>query len=253
MVRWIVISLIFLNVALVLWGGLGHKHASELSTMNAGVGARSLDMPGAKLVLLRERVTNTLPPAVPSEVAKAPAADENTPPAAKIVTPIADPDLCVLLGPFESQEAGKSLYNRLLAIDIQTKFAAIEVGGEPDYWVYLTPEASRDLAIVKLHELQDKKIDSFIIPRGELANGVSLGVFDKQENAESRKQSIIERGYDAKIKANQRTYLENWVVIYPEQAVKMSPQLYSQLRNDNNKLDLRKDQCSKVASLIDIQ
>ena len=108
------------------------------------------------------------------------------------------------------------------------------------------------MAAVKLRELQEKKIDSFIIPQGEIANGISLGVFDKQENAEKRQQAIVEMGYNPQLRINPRNYMENWVVIYPEHSALFSPELYNQLHLENNKLDLRKDQCNKVASQIDI-
>ena len=128
----------------------------------------------------------------------------------------------------------------------------MEVAGDPDYWVYLRPEATRALATAKLRELQDKKIDSFIIPQGEIANGISLGVFDKRDNAERRQQAVKERGYDALIRENPRIYRENWVALQPSEAAKFSHELYQQLRVDHQAVDLRKDRCSKVASTIDI-
>lgn len=242
--RWIIISLLAFNTGYLIWNWLGHSHAHDVRLVNQ-VEMDPVIMPGAQLVLLKER-----------------SASAQTTPAPAVVQPeVPPPDTaataqqvtqCVLLGPFSGQDSGKALLDRLLALDIHGKFASIEVAGEPDYWVYLKPEATREFAVTRLHELQEKKIDSFIIPQGEVANGISLGVFDKQENAEKRQKSIAEMGYDAQIRINPRTYLENWVVIYPEEASKFSQELYMQLHGENNKIDLRKDQCAKVASVIDI-
>ncbi len=248
--RWIVISLVLFNVGYLLWNWLEYSHSRELQVMNASAGAYVAEMPGARLMLLSERAANA-----PQVVAKP--SEVTTPaavPAAAAPTPPADPAtaLCLLLGPFADQQAGKPVYERMVALDIHARLASIEIEGDPDYWVYLKPEATRELAMAKLRELQEKKIDSFIIPQGEIANGISLGVFDKEDNAERRRQAVIERGYEALVRANPRIYLENWLVIYPEEAGKFSPELYEQLHGENNKLDLRKEQCSKVASIIDI-
>ena len=254
--RWIVISLLLFNVMFLLWNWLGYSHSKGVEAMNVGATAERVEMPGAKVLLLRERAVPDMPPSesivsVTSVSVSNPDAVTTESTAVKIDGASVDqPPVCLLLGPHPEPRAAKLLIDRLAALQIQGKYAAIEIAGEPDYWVYLRPELTKELAVVKLKELQEKKIDSFIIPQGEIANGISLGVFDKQENAEKRKQAIVELGYEAEVRANPRNYLESWVVIYPEEGVRFSSELYNQLRQDNNKLDLRKDLCSKVASLI---
>lgn len=257
--RWIVISLLLFNVMFLLWNWLGYSHSKGVEAMNAGGAAERAEMPGARVLLLRERVVpdtqsgeNIVPAAETLVLAGNTDASAAESSALKVDGAQADQSVCLLLGPHPEPPAAKILIDRLAALQIQGKYAAIEVAGEPDYWVYLRPEPTKELAAVKLRELQEKKIDSFIIPQGEIANGISLGVFDKQENAEKRQQAIAELGYSAQVRANPRNYLESWVVIYPDEAARFSSELYNQLRLDNNKLDLRKDLCSKVASLIDI-
>lgn len=257
--RWIVISLVLFNAMFLLWNWVEYRHTKDVRVMNAAAATGQAEMPGAKVVMLRERpapvqetsavvgsgmIDGTAAPTVGTVIVPAPVG-------APVAVNNADP-ICLLLGPHPEPQPAKILLDRLGALQIQAKYAAIEVAGEPDYWVYLRPEATKELASVKLRELQEKKIDSFIIPIGEIANGISLGVFDKRENAEKRQQAIIELGYSAQLRENPRNYLENWVVIYPDQSALFSTELYNQLRLDNNKLDLRKDECSKVASQIDI-
>jgi len=248
-VRWIVISLVLFNIMFLLRNWLEYSHSKGLEAMNTGsVGASGqAEMPGAKLALVRERPAE--PASSSSSVGEHIA--EAVPAAADIaigVTP-----QCLLLGPYSEPQAAKILLDRLGALQIEGKYAAIAVAGEPDYWVYLRPELTKELAAVKLKELQEKRIDSFIVPQGEIANGISLGVFDKQENAEKRQKEIAELGYDAQLLISPRNYMENWVVIYPDNSVRFSPELYNQLRLENSRLDLRKEACGKVASLVDIQ
>lgn len=256
--RWTVIGLVLLNIIFLLWNWLEYSHSKGVEAMNAGAGVARAEMPGARVVLLRERSAQTGRvdsggPAMPV-AGVASSATEAAPMSVEDAAAHQEgaAAMCLLLGPYAESRAAKVLLERLAALQIMGKYAAIEVAGEPDYWVYLRPEPTKELAAARLRELQEKKIDSFIIPQGDIANGISLGVFDKQENAEKRKQAIVELGYDAQLRVNPRNYLENWVVIYPGDSAGFSPELYNQLRIDNDKLDLRKDPCNKVASLIDI-
>jgi hypothetical protein len=239
------------NTGYLLWNWLEYSHARDVHAMNQVDSSQAI-MPGAQLLLLKERAVAQQPAAPQVSNAVVPDATAAGGSIQPQVTTDQAQALCLLLGPFADQAAGKVLLDRLVALDIHGKFAAIEISGEPDYWVYLRPEATRELAITRLHELQEKKIDSFIVPQGDVANAISLGVFDKQENAEKRQKSIAEMGYDAQIRINPRVYMENWVVIYPEESPKFSQELYMQLHGENNKIDLRKEQCVKVASAIDI-
>ena len=249
--RWTVVGLFLLNIVFAVWGWLGYSYTRNVESLGGADAIASAEkMPGVRLVLLREQdaviPSGGLPPSSSegSSVAALPTG---------VVESQSEVQLCTLLGPFLQSGDAKALLARLAALQIQAKYVALQVDGSPDYWVYLRPEPSKEIAIAKLRELQGKKIDSFLIPQGELTNGISLGIFDSQENAEKHRKVIVQLGYDAQLKTNARSYLENWVAIYPDQAAGFSQELYSQLRAENSQLDLRKDECRKVASIIDIQ
>lgn len=256
--RWTVVCLLLINVVFFLWNWLGYSHARNISTMNAGVSRDLVEMPGSRLLLLKERVSPSVgngrevlaEPSNPASVSPGLVAPEA---AATPVSEVELPDGCLLLGPLMDNLSAKVLIDNLTSLQIPAKYAEIEVEGQPDYWVYLPPEPTREMAVNRLRELQDKKIDSFIVPDGDIANGISLGVFDKRENAEKRLLEISEMGYEAKLRMNPRKYLEHWVVIFPPDTSRFSPELYAEMRAENNKLDMRKDPCNKVASILDIQ
>jgi hypothetical protein len=236
-----------------VWGWLGYRYSHNIAALSpAEMKSADADMPGRRLVLLREVTSQGVQVAAPTTDGQIPGGTANTSinPQSSLA---AEPQLCTLLGPVLQPSDAKVLLARLAALQIQAKYVALQVDGNPDFWVYLRPEPTKDLAIAKLRELQRKKIDSFIIPQGDLANGISLGIFDKQENAEKHRQAIAQMGYDVQLRENPRSYLENWVAIYPDQAANFSMELYNQLHSENSKLDLRKDECRKVASTIDIQ
>jgi hypothetical protein len=58
-------------------------------------------------------------------------------------------------------------------------------------------------------KFQAKNIDSYIIPSGELANGISFGMFNDQSAAQSRLEEIRMQGYQPKLREVERTHSEN--------------------------------------------
>src|SRR5690606_27178288 len=91
---------------------------------------------------------------------------------------------------------------------------AQEVAKAPDYWVYLPPLADRNAAIDVLRELQQiRKIDSFLISQGPLANGISLGLFKNRDAAVSLQEQRIAEGLDARLIEVERNATEVWVLI----------------------------------------
>lgn len=252
LVRWILIGFFLLNAIYLLWNGVEYgRHQDYALAGSSTENARVTEMPGSKLVLLSESVAT----AKKSSEAVSGSSDVVNG-AISPVSPAAEQGEqaeCVLLGPFADKALAQPLLVRMASMEIHSKLVAVEIADAPDYWVYLKPEASRELAVSKLRELQEKKIDGFIIPQGELANGISLGVFDNQENADRRRQAVVDRGYDVQVRSNPRIYIENWVAINPDDARKFSNELYEQLHGENGSLNIRKDQCSKVASVGNIQ
>lgn len=246
--KWIVVCLTLANMVLLVWNGLEYTHAKRVATLNSQVLADDMRMPGAKLQMLRERT-----PAVEVEAQIDSVAGQESTTLQSEDGEMGGNDksalvnMCLLLGPVSDRNQGDMIVSRLVALQIQADLAGVEIAGEPDYWVYLKAEPTRELAINKLKELQDKKIDSFVIPKGELVNGISLGVFDRQENAAERQSEVQALGYDARLHINHRKYMEDWVVLRPDEADKFNPQLYQQLISEFDALDMRRELCEKVA------
>lgn len=65
--------------------------------------------------------------------------------------------------------------------------------------VYVPPFETAREAAVEVSVLRSEGIDSFIIPDGELARGISVGVFGSEVNAATRMAQLEGLGYQAKI------------------------------------------------------
>jgi len=156
--------------------------------------------------------------------------------------------ICTLIGPFADLLKGEQLLQRMRALELEGSIRELELPGEKGFWVYLIPEISQKAALRRLHELQAKNIDSFVIPSGDLANGISLGMFNESDQAEKAAKSLIAQGYAVKIKPVERSYQESWVVINAQEAQKISAELWFQLLDGLSDLQHRQNFCPGVAS-----
>jgi hypothetical protein len=207
------------------------------------------DMPGMKLLLLNgvNEEIKSIPPAAKVNEVEAPLKSTT------LSLEKEKESFCTLIGPFVDLKTGTLFIERLLSLNTRSQMKRIQQDGDLDYLVYIKPEISREMSLIKLKELQDRKIDSFIIPEGEIANGISLGIFDNPANAAKQKQSIENLGYTVEIMPNKRKYVENWIVVSIEDQDKVSDQLLQQINSENLSVVIKKEVCTKVASLRDIQ
>src|SRR5690606_8780487 len=59
-------------------------------------------------------------------------------------------------------------------------------------------------AVLQLSALQEQGVDSFLITQGEMAGQLSLGVFQRQDHAELRREQLQAQGHDAHVHALSR-------------------------------------------------
>lgn len=116
----------------------------------------------------------------------------------------------MLLGGFIEQETAGALRQRMLGLGINGQVIRQEMPAEQEYWVYLPPLSSRAATLRLLKELQARKLDGFLIAQGELANGISLGIFPHENSAEAILERLRQGGYQAQIKKISRKQAIYW-------------------------------------------
>lgn len=86
-------------------------------------------------------------------------------------------------------------------------FTQNETSGKRDkYWLYISAPATTAQAQDIVTELKLKRIDSYVISRGEMKNRISLGLFSSQERAQQAQATIEQRsGKRVNIYEHQRT------------------------------------------------
>ncbi|WP_020211051.1 SPOR domain-containing protein [Gilvimarinus chinensis] len=156
--------------------------------------------------------------------------------------------LCDIVGPFPRLLDAEYMQETLASMSVGAEVRELEMPEGVGYWVHLPPEPSKKEALQRLREVQSKQIDSYLIPRGELANGISFGMFTRKELAEARKEDMKTLGYDVAIREVERTRKENWVLLAPGAAAKLGPSVWVELLGRENGIEKQQKYCSGVAS-----
>lgn len=224
--RWIFISLLLINVGFFLWWWLPEPVAEVVSVKN------SLQLtPVGELKMLSEMDAGTVERLALSvdagDVGEA---------------------LCTLVGPFSELVVAENVVENLQALEISLSLRNIEVPEGSSYWVYLPPEESRKTALRKLRELQAKGIDSYVIPKGDLANGISFGMFSRKILADRRLEDMNSQGYGAKLHEVKRSHSEVWVMLEAGESEKVSEEFWQKLAEREESLERRENFCLGVAS-----
>jgi hypothetical protein len=189
--RNLLVVLILANVIYAIWNVISYSHIGKMQQIEL---LSFSEMPGTQLQLGGSNGINT---SNSSNINRNRTTDH----------------VCVLIGPESDLSLVENLNKRYESIGVTTRIVTKETDMDVDYWVYLNPEPTREAALRRLKELHSKKIDSFIIPEGELRNGVSVGIFDKEFNAEKRKAELVAYGYSVNVRAEKKIHIEYWIII----------------------------------------
>ncbi|MCW3150885.1 SPOR domain-containing protein [Stutzerimonas stutzeri] len=157
-------------------------------------------------------------------------------------------EVCLFLGGFDEEETVRVLEQRLLSLDIQVSLQLIEFAAGVDYWVYLPPLASRQASLRQLRELQSRNIDSYIITVGDLANGISLGIFSRKDSAEGVVARLRDVDYAALVRELPRMHRKQWLRVEPESRELLGGALLQALVRDMPSLQHRQMPCASIAT-----
>ena len=249
--RWLIIALLAVNTAYLISGWVQFSHLTNYGERNDSGSAhsRGKKMPGAAIILIKEQPSIQLNQK--SRVNMYGLGDSNADMTKELEN---NGSRCRFIGPLKTGEVWKpaDALSEALALGVEARLIDVEVNNAVDYWVYIPPSATREAALQKLRELQKKQIDSYVIPDGELHNGVSIGVFDKKSNAERRQNEILQMGYNAEIIESKRKSNEIWMQINTGNENKPTDELIMRIKQRDEEIKLNEVVCDNVASWKDI-
>jgi len=230
--RWMVVALLLANLLVFGWYQYAVGIPGEESQL---VGAEPA---GDSLQLLDGSVESA---AAPNPVPVTPSSAPDGEARANVAE-----SMCGMIGAFKEQISAKQVRDRLLALGAAVEIVDIPVTVRTDYWVHMGPYPTRDLAMSALRELQQKGVDSFLIADGELANGVSLGLFRQKASAEALLAERKAQGYEVALREIPRVASELWVVI--NEGSELAESVRDQLLAVSPGTEYRKNPCGSIVS-----
>ena len=180
--KWIIYTLLLLNIAMFAW-----HYQSGKATGDTSVALTEQDETGISLVLLQER---------------------------RIQKEQAITRWCYSLGPFADKQQADLVSGILKSSGIKAKRRISKDARRKAYWVLLPPAESREAAQKSVARLKQLKVDDyFMVVTGEKTNAVSLGVFSKFESAHRRIKEMQDLGFKPeyeKVELPKREYWWDW-------------------------------------------
>jgi cell division septation protein DedD len=109
-------------------------------------------------------------------------------------------DVCLSIGPFQTQSDMRATLNSLSPLVKRIQFRDESATQSRGYWVFLAALKNREEALGVARSLSAKGVrDYYVVTAGDQLNTISLGLFREQANAERRKVEIAALGFDPKL------------------------------------------------------
>jgi hypothetical protein len=118
---------------------------------------------------------------------------------------------CYSVGPLADRIDAKHLKVRAEALGFNSELRGLATGTSTEHWVHIPPQANRQQSLRLLRELQGRGIDSYIITQGDLAEGISLGLFRNEDSAQRLTKKMQGMDYNVVIKEVSRGEKELWL------------------------------------------
>lgn len=154
---------------------------------------------------------------------------------------------CAQAGVFGDRPAAESFISALGAIGGAGEIQTREEPVSSTWWVHMPPFPSETVATERLQELQAKGIDSYYMRSGEMAGGISLGVYSRQESALIAQQQLADRGYATSIREvfrmGERLYVR---VTLPDSRLREAPEWTDFLAKAGG-IELLENACETIA------
>lgn len=160
------------------------------------------------------------------------------------------PAWCGKVGLFEQEAQASALLPELVALGLKAQLNSGAVPVSSTYWVYIPALPSEAEAFELLKELQDKGIDSYYMRSGDMAGGISLGVFSRRESAEVAQGALSKKGYQASIGQVFKQEPRWWLQLQASNSAFLESPDWQALKALHDGLPVLENVCEVVASPI---
>jgi hypothetical protein len=154
--------------------------------------------------------------------------------------------MCWAIGPVADKLTLAQLERRVESSYVEYEVSGVDVAADSEYWVYMGPYPSRKESMRQLRQLQQNKIDSYLIAKGKMAEAISLGIFKNKDGASRLLTKYSGKGYSVKLKEVTKFNTVYWLSGTASNK-QDSEDLYENLKQDFSKLEKRDYFCKTLA------
>ncbi len=105
-------------------------------------------------------------------------------------------DSCFSFGPIADENQASGLHSWITSHGGTAQMRHTDEQGRQLFWVYLSPQNSRQDAMVTIRSFRDKDVSDFrLIVKGNLQNAISMGLFSSQASVNKRLRELKKKGY----------------------------------------------------------
>ena len=135
--------------------------------------------------------------------------------------------LCVSYGPFSYIKEAENIKIWLDERNIFTKQRKYSTSEEKLFWVYISPNQSKEDALEKIESLKKKNITDYrFVNEGDMKNAISLGVFSSKSSANRRLKELTSKGFEVSMIPNYEINLTYFVdAIFKSEQVRYNEML----------------------------
>ncbi len=192
--RWLAIALLAINLVVLL---LHRLDSPAQQPEQSGLPPLNPDWPRVALV-------NEVAGLGPSEADAVQVPEER----AAAEAPL---EYCYSIGPLPTLLAQQRAQERLRPFASALRERQTVADRERGWWVYL-PATSRQAALELTRDLTRRGVeDYFIIADGDMANNVSVGLYENLDNARARQSRLRALGFDAQLEVRRESTPQFWV------------------------------------------
>jgi hypothetical protein len=128
------------------------------------------------------------------------------------IVKVAASRVCLTLGPLSANAAVAQMRTWFeqgqASVDVHTD----ERREVAMHWVYFPPRGTRAVAVTEVERLRKEGVtDVIAVPKGDMANAISLGVFSRIESRDRRLKEMNQRGYQPSVAPRYGAKRATWV------------------------------------------
>lgn len=154
---------------------------------------------------------------------------------------------CGVVSGFDDQTDATEFVTEISEMDIVASLDVQQEQISSTWWVHLPPFKSQVEAQSVIEELTAKGIENFYMRTGDLAGGISLGVFSRQQRAQIAQAEFLDRGYQTSIAEIPRYLSKAYVTMEASDPALLETAEWRAFLATKTKLEVTEKLCETIA------